>query len=244
MKEVIYRTIARVLPRMEKGFGLPFGHLETALLGLRSRGFDPRWAFDIGANRGKWSSDFKRVFPGCRMTLVEPQREMARYLNEFCAEWKDCEWIESAVSNQVGTKVFTVCPDTYSSGFWQTEHYAKAHQFERREVKTITLDSIVASADGSIPDVVKIDAERHEREILHGANALLGKTELFFIEANLFGEEEVDDFASLIKAMDEHGYLPYDFTWFYQRPKDGALMLVEIAFVLKSSPLRAFKGWS
>lgn len=241
LNEPIYRGIARLLPMLDVGFGVPFGHLPTCLKSLKSRGFEPASMIDVGANRGKWSRDFLKVFPDCAALLIEPQQELTPHLDRLCAGQKKCRRMITAVSDFVGEKIFTVSPDTYSSGFWPSEEYAKEQGLERRVVPVTTLNALVEGA--AVPDVVKIDAEAHELTILTKADKLLGKTELFFVEANFFGAEG-NSFVDLIKFMDGHHYAPYDFTWFYQRPRDRALMLCEVVFVLRTSKLRASLSWT
>jgi hypothetical protein len=54
-------------------------------------------------------------------------------------------------------------------------------------LKLRTPDEIIASSNLPIPEMVKIDAEGFDLKVLAGAPGLIGKTEIFFIEAAVRG---------------------------------------------------------
>lgn len=225
----------------------PKGNLVATFRNLAKRGFEPTHIVDVGANKGRWSRDARKVYPDAAFTLIEPQREMARYLDKFCEGYDNCRWIEAGAGDKSGELTFTVCPDTVSSSFAVTEEDAKAAGFERRTVPVITLDELLGEymeSTGKSPEIVKIDAEGFEFQVLQGAKKLLGKSELIFLEAHMISHEgDTSGFVELTKQMCDLGYAPYDFTWFGKRPADNAVMLCEVAFARKDGILRAQKGW-
>ncbi|MFV2068182.1 MAG: FkbM family methyltransferase [Pirellulales bacterium] len=221
----------------------PKGDLISSLLNLEDRGFRPRHIIDVGANHGKWSRKAHRIFPDCVFTLVEPQIEMKPFLEEFCQRVPGSRWIQAGAAAASGHLSFTVIPDTVSSTFTLSEEQAEAEGFHRRLVSVVTLDELVQ--DGyPVPDLVKIDAEGFEAEVMKGASSLIGKTELFLLEAPLIDPPpRWLSFAEIVSLMVGYGYEPYDFTSFQKRPYDGALGLCEIAFARKRGILREFGGW-
>ena len=52
---------------------------------LVQHGFSPQTIVDIGANHGGWSRIAKAVFPQANFVLLEPQAEMAPFLDNLCA---------------------------------------------------------------------------------------------------------------------------------------------------------------
>jgi FkbM family methyltransferase len=242
--EFVTRAIGRFLPYVDPRLGLPLGHVHTCLRNLAKRGFTPTSLIDIGANRGAWSRHFKAVFPGARVILVEPQQELAWALQHFCREHPDAQWVPAAVSDHAGREVFTVTPDSYASSFYHKETQAEQLGWERREIDVVTLDQVIEGSGIPPPDVLKIDAEGCEMQILRASSSIWGITRLIFVEANFFDDLGRHGFADLVKLMDAHDYVPYDFTWFYRRPHDGATMLCEIAFTRRNDPLRAHKYWA
>lgn len=126
---------------------------------IRSRGFAPRHIFDVGANKGDWSREAKRNFPGCRVTLIEPQIEMSAYLDRFCAETDGSRWINAGAGGFDGHAEFTVCGDSVSSSFLITREEATRELWQQRTVPLITLDSVCRDGLIPAPDLVKVDVE-------------------------------------------------------------------------------------
>jgi FkbM family methyltransferase len=177
--------------------------------------------------------------------LVEPQIEMRPHLEAFCAENPKARWIQAGAGPCEGELAFTVRPDTVSSSFMETDDDAMRFNWERRTVQLVTLDSLCQQVVRGIPEMVKLDAEGFEREIMKGAGSLIGKTELFFLEAALFAPRQgAPDFVETIQLMADYGYVPYDFTEFGFRPYDQALGLCEIAFARRHGVLRSYLGWA
>ena len=210
------------------------------MLNLAERGFQPNHILDIGANKARWSTDAKAVFPNSAFTLVEPQIEMKPHLDRFCSNDPDCQWIQAGVGQQNARKLFTVVPDTVSSSFAFTSEQAELSGYEQREVAIYSLDHLIENYIGCIPDIIKIDAEGFEHEILLGGNDAWGKCELVFLEAHMLGDDDhPSSLISLTQTMSDLVYAPYDFTWFGKRPTDeGAIGLCEVAFALKTGFLR------
>jgi len=218
----------------------PKGDLFSFLMNLADRGYQPQHIVDVGANKAKWSRKAHWVYPECRFTLVEPQIEMKPYLDKFCSRCKNASWINAGVGDEMGELPLTVAPDTVSSSFAVSEQQANAVGYERRTVPVITLDHLVKNVIKTIPDVVKIDAEGFEGKIMKGASTLIGKTEMFLLEAPIIETPpEWQSLTELLVMMTDYGYEPYDFTTFQKRPRDGTVALTEVAFARREGILRS-----
>jgi Methyltransferase FkbM domain len=88
----------------------------------------------------------------------------------------------------------------------------------RTTVEIRTLDEIIASSNLPIPEMVKIDAEGLDLEVLASACGLIGKTEIFFIEAAARGNGENTVF-EVVRRMAERGYDLLDVTHLNRSPK-------------------------
>ena len=176
-----------------------------------------------------------------RFTLIEPQAEMKPYLDQFCSEVKNARWLLAGAGAAVGELPITIrADDDAASSFAISEEWAKSKGLEQRVVPIVTLDSICEESTQPIPEIVKIDAEGLDLAVMRGSQKLIGVTELFFIEASLFG---YPNFHTIITFMREHGYEPYDFTDLNRRPYDGTLGLVEFAFAKRTGAFRDYLGW-
>lgn len=67
----------------------PIGHMRSTLVGFRDRGFAATTTLDVGANRGGWTVLARSVFPGANIVMLEPQIEMARYLDKVGETWRN-----------------------------------------------------------------------------------------------------------------------------------------------------------
>ena len=55
---------------------------EASLANIRRLGFSPKFCLDIGAYEGYWTHDFKQLFPGCAVTMVEGQHSKEPFLTK------------------------------------------------------------------------------------------------------------------------------------------------------------------
>jgi FkbM family methyltransferase len=226
--------------RITHGSKFPKGDLLSFMLELARRGFEPAHIVDVGANRAKWSRWAHMVYPNAHYTLIEPQVELRPQLDAFCRRCRNARWIAAGVGSHIGTLPLTIRPDTVSSSFLPSAEEARHEGHPRRMVPVITLDHLVENEIHAIPDVVKVDAEGFEVPILEGAESLMGKTEVFLLEAHFHGPANSPcRLGPLIGMMADRGYAPYGFTTFHRRRSDHALALCEIAFARENGFLRA-----
>jgi FkbM family methyltransferase len=219
-------------PARETGFR---AEALSPFLGLLKRdGFAPRHIIDVGANRGEWTRTALQTFPEARYTLVEPQEGLRRYVEDLIADGRKIEWIVAGVSDQAGTRWFTIAERDDSSTFAMSEEEARAAGLRQVPVAVRTLNEIAASGGEPWPELVKIDAEGLDLRVLAGASELLGKTDVFLVEAAVCAPLE-NSVAEVIGRMGKAGYRLADITDLNRSPKFGVLWLCELAFVRNGS---------
>lgn len=243
IKNAINRGLGHFGYRAVRADNMPLGSLTAFCRGIAARGFTPRTVLDVGANRGDWSREVRAVFPQAKFILIEPQAELGPALDAFCASAPGSRWIAAGAGAQPGELKFTVCPDTVSSSFAIPAEQAAREGLRQRSVPVVTLDDVCREA-GVVPEMVKLDVEGFEAEVLKGAGTLIGRTELFLVEAT-FGNPRpgAPNFLEIVSLMARYGYQAYDFTNFQHRPHDGALGLCEMAFALEQGQLRRDLRW-
>jgi hypothetical protein len=101
-------------------------------------------------------------------------------------------------------------------------------------MRIITLNELVASGNGPLADMVKIDAEGFDLKVLAGASNLIGKTDIFLVEAMVCGPYE-NSVSEVMQYMARAGYRLIDITDLERSPKHGVLWLCELAFLRKSA---------
>jgi FkbM family methyltransferase len=242
-KSVVKKLLGRFGLRVLRSTNMPQADVAAFCAGISARGFSPRHIFDVGANRGDWSRAAQAVFPDAIFTLIEPQGEMEPFLNRFQEDSPGARWIRAGAGATKGELKLAAAPDTVSSSFAVSEKEASQFGWTQRTVPVVTLDDVCRDI-GAFPEIVKIDVEGFERDVLQGAQTLLGNTEVFLLELTLFRPRtNAMTFAETIAFMDERGYVVYDFTGFQPRPYDGALGLCEVAFAKSDGLLRSSLDW-
>ncbi len=206
---------------------------------LAQRGFAPQTIIDVGANHGGWSRIATAVYPQANFVLIEPQAEMAPFLNNLCASNPKMEWIQAGAGAENGELALTVWDDYQGSAFLTDEVHQMIPYAQRRQVPIITLNSLITEQKIATPDFVKIDVQGFEMEVLRGATRCLGQTELFILEAFLYHPQNArPNFYKIVSFMESYGYAIYDFTDMAHHPQNGALSQVNVCFVLANSNLR------
>jgi len=242
MRDAYRRIWQKFRYRVAHSSKFPKGDVTSFCLHLAEHGFTPKRLVDVGANKGKWSRKALKVFPNCAFTLIEPQIEMKPYLDAFCRKAKRAQWINAGVADAIGELEFTVTPNSVSSSFTMTAEAASKENFQRRSVPVITLDHLLDTHLDGVPDIVKIDAEGFECKIMQSATRLIGKTEVFLLEAPLVDPPTGwSSFHEVVSMMRDLQYEPFEFTGFCRMSNDPGSRLCEIAFARRNGILRAGK---
>ncbi len=158
--------------------------------------------FDIGANIGEYSRAFYSL--GAVVLAVEPQPQLAAYLERRFAGVADITVLEAAVSTSPGiADLYLASVDALASfdpsfhGDEQTEH-AGFSWARSITVSTTTLDALVD--EYGQPDLVKVDVEGHEERVLQGLRK--SRPPIFFEVSRARGLPVLD-------LLDARGYRRY-----------------------------------
>ena len=85
--------------------------------------------------------------------------------------------------------------------------------------------------------MVKIDAEGLDLKVLAGASELIGKTEIFLMEASIGQADFANTALAVIEKMSDVGYRLIDITDMNRSPIHGVLWLCEFVFLRTGSKL-------
>ena len=129
--------------------------------------------FDVGANRGEWSSLCHKLYPQAKFFLFEPQPACQKIILDL--NIPNSILIPKAVSSK--TTQVELYSDSSTSGIaslhQRQDSYFKNNKFTSFAVDTITIDEIVSEYNLEYIDFIKIDIEGHELEALKGAGKSL-----------------------------------------------------------------------
>ncbi len=96
----------------------------------------------------------------------------------------------------------------------------------------VRVDDIASERGLAGPFVVKVDVEGGELDVLSGALEVLRTTELVLLEVSLFELiPGAPQFHDVVSWMHDHGFVAADFFDAHNRPLDGALARMDVAFV-------------
>jgi len=223
-------------PRASEGLD-PFFSL------LKRHGFNPKHIIDVGANRGNWTRTAIKYFPEARYTLVEPQDHLKIHIHDLLASNDKIQWINAGAGDKSGSMPMSIASRDDSSTFILTDRHGQPTGSQRTTIPVKTLNEIVSSSSAGPPEMVKIDAEGFDLKVLAGASDLLGKTDIFLVEAVVCGNYE-NSAAEVVRFMANAGYRLMDITDLNRSPKHGVLWLCELAFLrIESGLLDAVKSY-
>lgn len=238
MKRFLQRVISRFGFRLVRVHDdpRPSEGLDPFFSSLQKLGFAPKHILDVGANRGNWTRTALQHFPDARYTLVEPQDHLKAHVQDLLASGRDIHWITAGAGEVSGAMPMNLSHRDDSATFVLTDRHGQPTGSQQATVPVTTLNEIAASSGAPLPEMVKIDAEGFDLHVLRGASTLLGKTDIFLVEAVVCGNYE-NSAAAVIQFMSNAGYRLMDITDLNRSPKHGVLWLCELAFLRNSSPL-------
>jgi FkbM family methyltransferase len=218
-----------------------FQRTEPFFAALKARGFCPKHIIDVGANHGWWTRSALNYFPDAHYTLIEPQLSLKQSVQDLLTrEDNKIRWIEAGGGDKSGTMFFSIAADRDDTAtFAVTADYAADRGLRRVEVPVITLNEIVRSSDAPFPDMVKIDAEGFDLRVLAGASDLIGKTDIFLLEALVYPHplNLENTLEKVLTIMSRAGYHPIDITEITHHSEHGILIVCEVAFLRDQSLL-------
>jgi FkbM family methyltransferase len=184
---------------------------------------------DVGANRGRWTRAALTVFPDARFLLVEPQERLNPFLKDLTV-LPNVELVNVGISDEEGVLPLEL-PDRDDTASFLS---SGPGVHPTCEVPVTTLDALV-SETSSFPDICKIDAEGYDLKVLQGARRLLGKTEVFLVEAAVCAPGIDNTVDRVLAFMSENGYRLFDITDLNRTSRHETLWLVELVFVHQDS---------
>lgn len=200
---------------------------------LKKMGFNPRHIVDVGANHGTWTREALRYFPEAHYTLLEPQNWLKKSFQDILDANSKVQYYPVGAGEKEGSFHFTIVDRDDSCSFRYSQEEAKAAGFEQIEIAVVTLNGLLENSELPVPDIIKIDAEGLDIEVLKGASAFFGKTEIFMVEAGVVNKSFDNSFLKLINFMDEKDYRLFEITDLNRPFQPQVLWLVELVFVKK-----------
>ena len=197
-----------------------YHHLLHSLI---ARGIDISVVFDIGAHKGRWTSEHKKIFKKSDFYLFEANEEHLKKLNSRGGN----VFIGVLSSNGLPAKFYKKIGTGDSLYRENTIHYSEENY---ELVNTKTLNQVMLDKKLPQPDFIKLDVQGAELDILAGASNILGGCKLILAECPIspynIGSPEINDYLNYFKKI---GFTPLRIT--EQHCGGGALLQVDILFL-------------
>jgi FkbM family methyltransferase len=138
---------------------------------------------DIGANTGQFANEWRKLFPNCEITSIEP--------NPFCEnnlkKIKGVTYIQCGISNAIG-ELELILPKRKSrskgASFYKELNFSNLTDDEILKIKVpvTTLDLLFPD---NIFDVIKIDVQGAELDVINGGETILERATYVIMEVSL-----------------------------------------------------------
>lgn len=178
----VYRTVVRVHQAM---VGRKWAHEREMLREFYAPLLrNVRLIFDIGANKGYYSSVFASL--GARVVAVEPNPDCVRHIERSYPEVEVIQAVAGPKDGLAEVNLSDVRDDMSSA----SEEWVRAQQRWRPEIRyrklavpMLRLDTLIEHY--AIPEYIKIDVEGSEEGVLHGLSFCPGLLSFDFTSAFL-----------------------------------------------------------
>jgi FkbM family methyltransferase len=208
--------------------------LPAVLAHYRGLGLEPATVVDVGVGPG--TPELYQSFPQAELLLVEPLQEWHDHL-EAIARGRPTRIVVAAAGPETSEVEIAVHRAPVCSSMLGSRR-GDGRQPTRR-VPMVRLDDLSTEHRLSGPFVIKVDVEGAELEVLRGATELLRQTELALLEVSLFelvpGSPQLHD---VVSWMHHHDFVVSDLYNGHNRPLDGSLAQLDVAFVKQNGRFR------
>jgi FkbM family methyltransferase len=213
--------------------------LQGILEQARGCGFFPNTVIDVGAACGTFSSQCHAIFPDAHYLLIEPLIEYLPSIVKIVNGIPMAAYEMTAVASGEGRASLNVHHDLVGSSLYQEAEEGTDINGVRREVRTTSLDRLIADRQVPSPYLIKIDVQGAELDVLAGGAKTLESAEYVLLEVSLFHFfKQGPVFGDVVNYMKARGFVPYDLYEFQYRPLDHALSQVDVAFVKEEGQFR------
>ena len=201
--------------------------LFKTLVSLQAKGYALSTVYDIGANKGRWARDTRKLLPKSNFFLFEANDAHRKKLASRGFPFFIC-----VLGSREEERPFYSIGGTGDSLYIEkTNHYEESNH---RIVKTKTLRSIVEENQLPLPNFMKIDVQGAELDILSGAREILDQCHLIYMECPVLEYNAgAPTFDGYVRLMSEIGYVPLQVL--EQHVINGALTQFDILFIRKAT---------
>lgn len=181
--------------------------------------------FDIGANKGRWTRQHKRLIPNAKFFMFEANSRHEKRLKKIGQRY----FLGILSADGMPADFYRIDGTGDSLYMEKTEHYGPASKVR---VETRTLSQLCKEEEIPNPDFIKLDVQGAELDVLRGGSNLLQSCSLVLMECPIVdynqGAPSLDQY---LDFMRENEFCPIAIT--EQHTHDHLLLQIDVLFSRK-----------
>jgi FkbM family methyltransferase len=189
--------------------------------------FVPATCLDVGANTGQFVTEWRKIFPNCEVTSIEPNPHCEKGLRKLGVNYLQC-----AVSDKIGELELIVPKFKLNSkggSFYKEINFNSVSddQILKITVPVTTLDTLFSTKKF---DVIKIDVQGAELDVINGGVTTLINSSYIIIEVSLIPYNEGAPLADVIvRRMEDFNFFIQDIVGMHTN-KSGNTIQLDLLF--------------
>jgi FkbM family methyltransferase len=189
--------------------------------------FVPATCLDVGANTGQFATEWRKIFPGCEITSIEPNPHCEKGLKKI-----GVKYLQFGLSDKIGELELIVPKFKLNSKGGSFYKEIKFNSVPDDQILKITVP--VTTLDTLFPtkkfDVIKIDVQGAELDVINGGCSTLPKSSYVIIEVSLIPYNEGAPLADVIvKRMEDFNFFVQDIVGMHNN-KSGNTIQLDLLF--------------
>jgi FkbM family methyltransferase len=189
--------------------------------------FDPTTCLDIGANTGQFAIEWRKIFPACKITSIEPNPYCEKGLKKI-----GVEYFQYGISDKIG-ELELILPRAKSNSkgasFYKEINFNKLADEEILKIKVPVTTLDVLFPDSTF-DVIKIDVQGAELDVINGGGSTLAKSSYIIMEVSLIPYNQGAPLADVIvRRMEDFSFFVQDIVGMHTN-KSGNTIQLDLLF--------------
>ena len=185
------------------------GELKAAQRFLGKNYDSPLIIFDVGANRGEYSTGILTMYPHSRIFAFEPSKETYTLLQRECSNTQQIEKLNYGLGEKSQTQPL------YKEGrYARIASLSPLDVIDKSFTETVeirTLDEVVSEWNIGVIDLLKIDVEGHELAVIKGSEKTIASQCIKHIQFEI-GGSSIDTnttFKNVYDFLSDYSYTIY-----------------------------------